>query len=341
VPKPTEPMIPPSMEAPDGMHTLYADRCDTYSVSYIPDVVYDTRDGIPLHLQMLYPGMAPMSLLMERMAAAMPTPPQDRSDMNGHRPPASENPMPGFQNEPNKYPLIVFVQGSAWMKQDCYQGIPRLVDFARKGYVVASVEYRPSMVAPWPGFLLDVKAAIRYLRANAERFDIDKDRIAIWGDSSGGHAALMVGATGWTREFDDDLCGEESSAVRAVVDFYGLSDITRLPFYPRDPMYLNSPDNMVPENILFRTRVLDHPEVCAPANPINYIHRDKNYPPFLIMHGDEDGTVPFNQSVLMYNKLVECGKSVDFYKVKGAGHGVRFWTKEVLDVVASFLRAYL
>ena len=327
--KPTESKIPPSMEAPAGMHTLFADCRDTRTVSYLPDVVYATRDGIDLHLQMLYPGSVPMGIMFEKLKKEHP-------EMA-----AGDGPFAGRKPEPaEKNPLIIYVQGSAWFKQDCYRNLPALVDFARMGYVVASVEYRPSPVAPWPAFLQDVKAAIRYLRANADLFGVDPERVGVWGDSSGGHTALLVGSTGWTREFDDDLCPDQSSAVRCVVDFYGLSDITKLTHFPRDPENQQY-DKTQPEDVLFRTRVLDHPEVAAPANPIAYIHPDKDYPPFLIFHGDGDGTVPFNQSVLMYEKLVAEGKQVDFYKVKGAGHGVRMWTPEVLDVVAQFFRAYL
>lgn len=335
--RPTEGLIRASVEAPAGMHTVYADCRDMRQVSYLPDVVYSTKDGMDLHLQMLFPGSIPIRVMMEQMMAqGRPgaAPVADGED--------APNPFAAMLNMPqDKYPVVVFVQGSAWFKQNCYSGLPNLVDIARMGYIVASVEYRPSDLAPWPGFLTDVKAAIRFLRANAEKYGVDKDRIGIWGDSSGGHTSLLVGSTGWTREFDDDRYPDESSAVRCVVDFYGLSDISKLnDGYARDPMYMDT-SMPAPEDILFRTKVLDHPEVTVPANPMNYIHADKDYPPFLIMHGDEDGTVPFNQSVRMYEKLVEEGKRVDFYRVKGAGHGVRMWTDEVVGIVGKFLRAYL
>jgi acetyl esterase/lipase len=212
-------------------------------------------------------------------------------------------------------------------------------DVARRGYVVASVEYRPSDVAGWPAFLLDVKAAIRYLRANAELYSIDKERVAIWGCSSGGNASLLTGVTGWTREFDDGLCPDESSAVKAAISYFGVTDVPKMFGRPRDELSTMMVPS--PEDILFRTSVIDHPEAAAPGNPLNYVSEDKPCPPVLLIHGDEDGTVPFNQSVLMYEKLVSCGKQADLYKVKGAGHGMYFWTKEVMDVTLRFLDAYL
>ncbi len=316
-------LVPPDMDAPAGMQTLYADKSEAYRVEYANDEVYAVRDGIPLHLQMLYPGNVPVKLMEARM-------PENASSLGA----AFAKVKPA-----ERFPLIVYVEGSAWMKQDCYRSLPMFVDFARRGYAVAFVEYRPSDVAPWPAFLLDVKAAIRYLKANADLYSIDKERIAIWGSSSGGNASLLTGVTGWMRDFDDELCGEETSAVKAVVDFYGVTDIPKMFERPRDEV--SSGILPSPEDILFRSSVVEHPEVTAPGNPINYIFPDKPCPPVLIVHGDQDGTVPFNQSVLLYNKLVECGKQVDFYKVKGAGHGMYFWTKEVLDTTISFLDAYL
>lgn len=307
-----KPAITGSTLAPEGMHVLYADRNDDYKVSYVKDVPYCERDGKQLTMQMLFPEM-----------------------------PAGLTPGMYGASDQLKMPLIVYVQGSAWMKQNVYMSLPNLVDLARAGFVVASVEYRPSTEAPWPAFLTDVKAAIRYLKANASKFGIDKNHVGIWGDSSGGHAALMAGSTGWVKEFDDDIFPEESSEVNAVCSFYGLSDISRINDAPRNPAFVNAPADRIPENILFRGNCAETPEITAPGNPINYIEEGRSYPPFLMFHGDEDGMVPFLQSVLMYEKLRECGKNVEFYKVKGADHGARMWTKEVLDIVLKFFKCYV
>lgn len=301
-----------SPDAPQGMHVLYADREDAYRISYVRDVPYCVRNGRALKMQLLFPEM-----------------------------PAGIAPGAPFGNPDMKRPLVVYVQGSAWKKQDCYVSLPNLVDLARAGFVVASVEYRPSSEAPWPGFLVDVKAAIRYLKANSAKFGIDKNRVGIWGDSSGGHTALMVGATGGIKEFDDHICPEESSAVNAVCSFYGLSDISRINDAPRDPLFVNAPADSIPENMLFRGDCAKNPELTAPGNPMNYISAERPCPPFLLFHGDEDAMVPFLQSELMYEKLRECGKNVELYKVKGADHGARLWTREVLDIVTKFFKCYV
>lgn len=288
-----------------GMHTILADRSQSYQVNYIKDVEYVQRDGKPLHLQLLLPGGL----------------------------------LPGMEST-LRYPLVVYVQGSAWGEQYVYGSLPQLVPLARAGFVVASVKHRPSSQARFPGFLQDVKSAIRFLRANAEKYFIDPSQVGIWGDSSGGHAAQMVGVTGDMEEFKTQDNRELSDGVQAVVDFYGPSDVTHINDTPRDPIF-TADKSKIPEDILFGGCVVDHPEIAQPGNPINYIEKDKPLPPFLIAHGDEDPMVPFNQSVLTAQKLLESGHTLEFYKVVGAGHGTFMWTQELVDLVIRFFKAWL
>lgn len=331
--------VQPDETERDGMKVLYADKTDPGVVSYINDVVYDVRSGIPLHLQMLYPDI-PLPLMEFRMEEAM------KNNPNAPRLPLAAPPRPAGEGTPkarpfgNPYqpimrmPCVVFIQGSGWAKQNCYQNLPSLIDIARLGFVVASVEYRPVDVAPFPAFVSDVKAAIRFLRHNYERFGIDPTRIAVWGDSSGGHTSLMVGSTGWTREFDDGIYPEESSEVCACIAYYGCSDFASFAEGGKfaRPFLI---DRMLGKENAGQTDGVEW------ISPITYIKPGQDYPRFLLMHGDMDGTVPFEQSVIMYDKLRECGQRADFYKVRGANHGQFFWTPEVLRVTGQFLRAYV
>jgi acetyl esterase/lipase len=236
------------------------------------------------------------------------------------------------------FPLIVYIQGSGWLPQNLYTAIPQLSDFAHKGYVVASVEYRASTEAKFPAQIQDVKAAIRFLRANAGTYKIDPDRVGVWGDSSGGHLASLVGTSEGVAEFDTSDHSEQSSAVKAVVNFYGPTNFLDMNKFPSivDHDAANSP-----ESLLIGGPIHEHKDKVKAANPITYISNDKTLPPFLILHGDRDEIVPFNQSVLLYQALKAANQNVTFYKVKGAGHGVRFWTKDVLELVLKFFDAYL
>ena len=302
------------------MNVLYADRSEQNYVRYLNDVVYDTTKGVPLHLQMLYPKV-PAELAEIRAA-----------EREGR--PVREIPETEKKKSPRNMPCVVYVQGSAWGKQDVHGTVPMLIDIARRGFVVASVEYRPVTQEPFPGFITDVKAAIRFLKANADLYGIDPDRIAVWGCSSGGHTSLMVGSTGWTDEFDDERYADQNSRVAACVAYYGVADFSRFqadgPF-PRPYLF---------DHILGKEEAKD-PENTARISPVTYIRPDQDYPPFLLIHGDMDSVVPFEQSEIMFRKLQECGKRADFYQVRGAGHGTGFWTEEVLDITGQFFKAYV
>ena len=333
-------IVPSDETEVEGMKILYADKSEPNNIRYVKDVVYDVRSGIPLHLQMLYPDI-PISLLEKQMEDDRKANP----DRPGPKPPVAQKTNGSAPSEArftgmNPYqaklrmPCVVFIQGSGWGKQNCYSTLPMLIDIARMGVVVASVEYRPAFVEPFPGFVSDVKAAIRFLKANSELYGIDPTRIAIWGDSSGGHTSLMVGSTSWTKEFDDGIYPEQDSSVCACVAYYGVSEFS--PFleggkYARPFLF----------NHILGDEGAKRPDAVQWISPVSYIHEEQNYPPFLLMHGDVDATVPFEQSVFMYNKLRQCGKRVDLYKVRGANHGQFFWTPEVLQITGQFLKAYV
>lgn len=126
------------------------------------------------------------------------------------------------------FPLVVFIQGSAWHKPNQFWELPQLSMLARKGVVIASVTHRSCCTAKAPAFLQDVKCALRFLRAHAAEYDIDKSRVCAWGTSSGGNTALLMGLTGDDPAFETQDWAGESTAVQAVVDCFGPSDLVGL-----------------------------------------------------------------------------------------------------------------
>ncbi len=166
-------------------------------------------------------------------------------------------------------PCIVYVQGSAWMKQNVYANLPQLMEFAKRGYVIAIVEYRPSSVAPFPAQVQDAKTAIRFMRKNANTYGVDEDNVFIWGDSSGGHTALMVGLTTNNSELDTDDLNGYATKVNAVVDFYGPTDITKM---NDEPSILDHVSPKSPEGqLLGGKNVLQNKAEAAVTNPVNYV----------------------------------------------------------------------
>jgi acetyl esterase/lipase len=187
--------------------------------------------------------------------------------------------------------------------------------------------------------LKDAKTAIRFLIRNAATYSIDSEKIAVWGDSSGGHTAVMTGMTLDDPELSDESPTDEPIQVKAVVDFYGPTDISKMNLEPstqdRKP---TSPEGM----LIGGVHVLENPDKVKPTIPIMYLDKTKEIPPFLIIRGNKDRLVPFGQSVLLYEALRQNDKSVVMYKLDGADHGGSpFWTDDVLKIVDDFLREHL
>lgn len=233
-------------------------------------------------------------------------------------------------------PCFVWFCGGGWMDCDCNVHLPNLVDIARAGYVVASVEYRDSNKAAFPAPLEDAKAAVRYLRANASRWGIDASRFAVAGESAGGHQASMLGVTGGVERFDVGAHLDQPSRVQAVVDYYGVvSPLTA----KRDNA--SHAFDFVYRNLL-GAEPEDAPELTAAANPEEYVAQaaanDAGCPPFMIIQGSEDAVVPPADSVHLYETLVSNGVDATLLELEGAGHmDPAVWQPQVMNRVIAFL----
>lgn len=252
-----------------------------------------------------------------------------------------------WKNDLNKdrtYPLIVFIQGSGWTFPNINYHLPQICQFAAKGYVVATVTHRSSSDGhPFPAFLQDVKSAIRYLRAHAAEHQIDPTRVAAWGTSSGGNTALLLGLTGDDPRYVSDVYPGQSDAVKAVVDVFGPTDMMSL-FITRHGSLEEAAIH--PEMEAYYNRILgfpwNSPEGQAAANamsPLQILREGMNLPPTLLLYGDADPVVPFDQGERMYAKLCEMGYDADFVRVTGAEHEGNFWSQAVLDEIMAYLDA--
>lgn len=248
--------------------------------------------------------------------------------------------------EKEKKPLIVFVQGSAWTTPDREFEIPQLSAFARAGYIVATIEHRSSLNGhAFPAFLQDAKCAIRYLRANADKYGIDSERVAIWGTSSGGNNALLVGLTGDAPEFKTEEYAEFSDKVCAVVECFGPTELISLmqkpekQEEPEEEPLISGVEYIVQG--LCGGDMNNYVDVMTRMSPVNYVEKGKDVPPFLLLHGDNDPIVPFEQMTMLFEKMVECDYDVEAWQIEGAEHEGTFWSQNVYDVIAMFLKKHL
>ena len=283
----------------EGMNTKVMSDEEMDTI-YIPDVEYMNLDGISRVLQILMPR---------------------KRNMN-----------------PEKYPLIIYVQGSAWHQQNVYQHVGQLNYLCKQGFVVAIVQYRESDIAPFPAQIEDTKTAIRFLKKHSEEYYIDNKNTFLFGDSSGGHVALLTGLTSHLNMLDSHLYEEYSCDIKGIIDFYGVVDITMEDGFPTTKNH-QQPDS--PEGYLIgRKNVLDNLDIAYQTNPIHYL--DGDIPPILIAHGTKDRLVAFKQSVKLYQALLDKNKEVVFYRMKGADHGgPMFFCEEMLDEVVKFIKKHL
>lgn len=243
-------------------------------------------------------------------------------------------------NGAGPHPLVVWVHGGGWQSGDKAQ-TPALF-LAERGYAVASVNYRLSGEAIFPAQIHDVKAAVRWLRANAADYSLDPARIAAWGSSAGGHLVALLGTSGDVAALEDLSMGNAaySSRVRAVVDWYGATDLLQMDAQLQPPCRGNHNAADSAESRLIGCAIQTCPEAAARANPITYVSADD--PPFLLHHGTADCTVPPGQSQLLYAALQGASVPATLYQLEGAGHGgPAFSTTAVQQQVQDFLDSTL
>jgi acetyl esterase/lipase len=235
-----------------------------------------------------------------------------------------------WEGQPKPLPCIVWLCGGAWRQMNRDAHLPNFVELARRGFVIASVEYRTSNEATFPGPVEDVKAAIRFLRANAERFQIDPECIGVMGESAGGYLAAFVGVTREDREFDKGDHLDFSSRVSAVCPWYPPVE---LPLERPSPGAV--PGEISPEDELLGVFAATDPLLASKASPLTYVRESS--PPFLILHGSEDSLVPCSHGERLYEALRAKGVSADLYLLKGAEHAaLDFYQPEIREIIAEF-----
>ena len=243
--------------------------------------------------------------------------------------------LPKHKEEHKKWPVIVWICGGAFMVNDRSVWIPELVYFARNGFAVASIDYRTSNEAPFPAPLEDVKRAIRYLKAHAGSFCVDPEKVFIMGESAGGTLACLAGTTYKNSVFEKGDYLEWDSSVRAVVDYYGLTNLN-------DDECLKFSEN-VPEwtirAFLGTTSEAEYGPAAETASAVCGISEDS--PPFMILHGTKDSVVPISQSTGFYEKLKERNVESEMWLIEGAEHGDdMFFEDSVSEMVVRFLKRF-
>ncbi len=234
-------------------------------------------------------------------------------------------------------PLVVYLHGGAWRLGDKEEAPPFLVE---RGYAVASLNFRSSEEARFPANVHDIKAGIRFLRANAAKYGYRADRIAVSGSSSGGHLAALVGVTNGHQALEGEVGTDlgQSSDVQAIVAWVGAYNLeTIIPQSTPEGLKLRVPA----VQMLLGGAPEEVSELARLASPV--AHVDRGDPPLIILHGDQDVNIPVNQALELDGAYRRAGLVAELLIVPGVGHVARpfFGPGEAADRVIGFLQRTL
>lgn len=242
-----------------------------------------------------------------------------------------------YQPTTGAAPLLIWVHGGGW-EAGSKSPMP-LTGLVEHGYAVASLDFHPASAARFPGQVHEIKAAIRFLRASARRYGYDARRIGILGASSGGHLAALVGTTNGQAELEGTLGDHpsESSAVQAIVSFFGASNLTTI-LAQSTPFGLRIRQPALQR--LLGAQPDENEAAAKLASPVFQV--DASDPPLLMLHGDQDPQMPINQSHELQGQYERHGLESQLIVVHGAAHGGDvFFAPQNTERVAAFLDAHL
>lgn len=236
-----------------------------------------------------------------------------------------------FPDSGGPWPVLAYVHGGSWMHGDKSEAIMFADQMTSQGYLLVSINYRLYPEGKFPNMIEDVKCAIRFLRAHAGAYNLDPNRIAAMGPSAGGHLVSLLGTSDGSAGWDVGEYLDQSSRVQAVIAMAPVTDLTRN--FPNADIEAMRGIGFGEDNIVL-------------ASPITHVTVDD--PPFLLIHGDQDEVVPFEQTQLMYDRLVQTNVPAQLVIVKNAGHSLTApdgsatpTFDEINQIIIDFLAKYL
>ncbi|GET36795.1 alpha/beta hydrolase [Microseira wollei] len=256
-------------------------------------------------------------------------------------------------------PVLIYIHGGGWVagsKDLCLKNIQKrqgMQKFMGRGYALACINYRFSDRALFPAQIQDVKTAVRWLKQNADRYNLNQDKIGAWGESAGGHLSALLATSAGVKELEGNPKNPQfSSRIQAVVNFYGPTDFTKVPpafeqpYTPALEKYKQRPWYHYTKvtNRLLGGAVSKKLKLATLANPITHI--DTQDPPFLIAHGALDDIVPLSQSELLVKALQAKGVEVTFIQEPKRGHYFggdkgEYFAPKYIDMMLKFFDTHL
>jgi acetyl esterase/lipase len=213
------------------------------------------------------------------------------------------------KGSPRPVPTLLFIHGGGWANLSKELRTIAILPYLEMGMNVVNVEYRLLKVAPAPAAVEDCRCALRWVVERAKEYNVDVDHVVMAGESSGGHLALMTGMATAAAGFDGRCQGAAEPAVAAIVNWFGISDMTDL---------LQGP-NLKPYAVAWLADAPERERLATRLSPVTYV-RKTGVPPILTIHGDADSTVPYAQSVRFHRALTDAGVPNDLLTIAGGKH---------------------
>ena len=236
-----------------------------------------------------------------------------------------------FPDSGGPWPVLVYVHGGSWMRGDKSEALMFASSMTAQGYLVVSINYRLYPPASFPAMIEDVKCAVRSLRAHASEYNLDPNRIGAMGVSAGGHLVSLLGTSDQSKGWDVGEYLDQSSRVKAVIALAPVTDLSR---------------NLPNTDIEIMKQMGFGADNFVQASPISHVTSDD--PPFLLIHGDRDEVVPYEQSQLMYDRLRQMNVPTQLVIVKNATHSfsspdgtITPTLVEINQIILDFLAEYL
>ena len=246
------------------------------------------------------------------------------------------------RNDQKSHPVVMTIYGSAWRKNDqkASNYIKKILiqPLLESGFAVVSINHRSSFDAKFPAQIHDVKAALRFVRANESKYSLNTDFIGVTGSSSGGHLAAMAGTTSFVDKMEGKVGKflNYSSHVDAVVNWFGPTDFLIMDSCGSRIVHDNADS---PESLLVGGAIQKNLSKVKSANPLTYI--TKKTPPFLVIHGMLDKLVPYCQSEVLHNALKSKNRESKLVLIEDGKHGPEVFTEKYISLMSAFFKNQL
>ncbi|HEU4642536.1 MAG TPA: alpha/beta hydrolase [Gemmatimonadaceae bacterium] len=233
---------------------------------------------------------------------------------------------------PGTHPLFIYFHGGGWEHGRREMIIANLIPYLEMGYAVANVDYRLTKDAPAPAAVEDARCAVRWLAGQAKRYRLDTSRVVLAGESAGAHLALMAGMLRASDGLDGPCASAPEPHIAAIVDWYGITDVRELIDGPNRRHWAADWIGQRP----------DRAELATKLSPLRYVR--PGLPPIIMVHGDSDRAVPYQQSVRLRDALARAGVPTELITIPGGGHADKdFSDAETIHAqrrIEEFLRAH-